>query len=143
MWLIVSEKNGISAKGLQRQLGFTRYETVWIWLHKLRRAMVGPGRDLLSGHLEVDETYVGGTAKGRRGRGADKKHIVVIAAEEAGAGIGRIRLRENRRRESGKPVAVYSERGSAGSSDSYRRLESLRATAESWIHARSHGRQPT
>ena len=50
--------------------------------------MVGPGRDLLSGHLEVDETYVGGTAKGRRGRGADKKHIVVIAAEEAGARIG-------------------------------------------------------
>ena len=93
MWLIVSEKNGISAKELQRQLGFTRYETVWIWLHKLRRAMVRPDRDLLSGRLEVDETYVGGAATGRRGRGADKKHIVVIAAEEAGARIGRIRLR--------------------------------------------------
>jgi hypothetical protein len=43
MGLIVSEKNGISAFGLQRQLGFTRYETVWVWLHKLRRAMVRPG----------------------------------------------------------------------------------------------------
>ncbi len=62
MWLIVSEKNGISAKELQRQLGFTRYETVWTWLHKLRRAMVRPGRDMLSGRLEVDETYVGGAA---------------------------------------------------------------------------------
>lgn len=93
MWLIVSEKNGISAKGLQRQLGFSRYETVWTWLHKLRRAMVRPGRDLLSGSLEIDETYVGGTAKGKRGRGADKKHIVVVAAEECGTGIGRIRLR--------------------------------------------------
>lgn len=93
MWLIVSEKNGISAKGLQRQLGFSRYETVWTWLHKLRRAMVRPGRDLLSGSLEIDETYVGGIAKGKRGRGADKKHIVVVAAEESGTGIGRIRLR--------------------------------------------------
>ena len=93
MWLIVSEKNGISAKGLQRQLGFTRYETVWTWLHKLRRAMVRPGRDLLSGAVEIDETYVGGKAEGKRGRGADKKHIVVIAAEEVGKGIGRIRLR--------------------------------------------------
>lgn len=93
MWLIVSEKNGISAKGLQRQLGFSRYETVWTWLHKLRRAMVRPGRDLLSGSAEIDETYVGGKAEGKRGRGADKKHIVVIAAEEVGNGIGRIRLR--------------------------------------------------
>lgn len=92
MWFIVSEKNGISAMGLQRQLGFKRYETVWTWLHKLRRAMVRPGRDRLSGRLEVDETYVGGVAEGRRGRGAENKHIVVIAAEEDGSGIGRIRM---------------------------------------------------
>ena len=92
MGLIVSEKNGSSASGLQRQLGFTRYETVWVWLHKLRRAMVRPGRDLLSGRLEVDETYVGGVADGKRGRGAKNKHIVVIAAEENGNGIGRIRM---------------------------------------------------
>jgi transposase-like protein len=72
--------------------GFTRYETVWVWLHKLRRAMVRPGRDLLSGRLEVDETYVGGVADGKRGRGAKNKHIVVIAAEENGNGIGRIRM---------------------------------------------------
>ncbi len=92
MWLIVSEKNGISASGLQRQLGFTRYETVWIWLHKLRRAMVRPGRDLLSGRIEVDETYVGGVADGKRGRGAKNKPVVVIAAEEDGNGMGRIRM---------------------------------------------------
>lgn len=93
MWFIVSEKNGISAMGLQRQLGFQRYETVWTWLHKLRRAMVRPGRDRLSGNIEADETYVGGAAEGKRGRGAENKHIVVIAAEENGAGIGRIRMR--------------------------------------------------
>lgn len=93
MWLITSEKNGISAMGLQRQLGFSRYETAWTWLHKLRHAMVRPGRDRLSGLVEVDETYVGGEAEGLRGRGSAKKSIVVIAVEEKGYGIGRVRLR--------------------------------------------------
>ncbi len=93
MWLITSEKNGISAMGLQRQLGFSRYETAWTWLHKLRHAMVRPGRDRLSGLVEVDETYVGGEAEGLRGRGSAKKSIVVIAVEEKEYGIGRVRLR--------------------------------------------------
>ncbi len=93
MWLITSEKNGISAMGLQRQLGFSRYETAWTWLHKLRHAMVRPGRDRLSGLVEVDETYVGGKAEGLRGRGSAKKSIVVIAVEEKEYGIGRVRLR--------------------------------------------------
>ena len=52
--------NGVSALGLQRELGFGSYETAWMWLHKLRREMVRPGRDLPSGEVEVDETYVGG-----------------------------------------------------------------------------------
>jgi len=93
MWLITSEKNGISALGLQRELGFTRYETVWTWLHKLRRAMVRPGRDRLSGCVEVDETYLGGEEEGLRGREVEKKFIVAIAVEEDGEGMGRIRLR--------------------------------------------------
>lgn len=94
MWLITSEKNGISALGLQRELGFTRYETVWTWLHKLRRAMVRPGRDRLSGRVEVDETYLGGEEEGLRGREVEKKFIVAIAVEEDGAGMGRVRLRK-------------------------------------------------
>lgn len=93
MWFITSHKSGISALGLQRQLGFKRYETVWTWLHKLRRAMVRPGRDQLSGRVEVDETYVGGVEKGVHGRQTEKKSIVVIAAQEDGGGIGRIRLK--------------------------------------------------
>jgi transposase-like protein len=93
MWLVTAEKNGISAMGLQRELGFSRYETAWTWLHKLRRAMVRPGRDRLTGLVEIDETYVGGNAEGPRGRGAEKKSVVVIAAEERANGIGRIRLR--------------------------------------------------
>jgi transposase-like protein len=93
MWFVTSQKNGVSALGLQRVLGLGSYETAWTWLHKLRRAMVRPGRDCLSGKIEVDETYVGGSEEGKRGRQIEDKAIVVIAAEESGRGIGRIRLR--------------------------------------------------
>ncbi len=92
MWHVIGQKNGISAKGLQRVLGMSRYETVWIWLHKLRTAMVRPGRDRLSGLVEVDEAYIGGKHEGKRGRGAAGKSLVMIAAENTGKGIGRIRL---------------------------------------------------
>jgi len=93
IWHIVGQKNGVSAKGLQRVLGFTRYETIWIWLHKLRIAMVRPGRERLSGTVEVDETYIGGERPGKRGRGAAGKALVLIAVEDKGKQIGRIRLR--------------------------------------------------
>jgi len=93
MWFVTSQKNGVSALGLQRVLGFGSYETAWTWLHKLRRAMVRPGRDRLSGSVEVDETYVGGPEEGTRGRQTKTKAIVVVAAEKDGNGIGRIRVR--------------------------------------------------
>ena len=80
--------------GLQRELGLGSYETAWTWLHKLRRAMVRPGRDLLSGTIEVDETYVGGPEQGTRGRETESKAIVAIAVEKNGRGLGRIRLQQ-------------------------------------------------
>ena len=92
MWYMTSQKHGVSALGLQRVLGLGSYHTAWAWLHKLRRAMVRPGRDRLSGAVEVDEVYVGGERPDKRGRGAAGKSTVVVAAEEDGAGIGRIRL---------------------------------------------------
>jgi transposase-like protein len=93
MWFVTSQKNGVSALGLQRVLGLGSYETAWTWLHKLRRAMVRPGRDCLCGTVEVDETYVGGAEKGKWGRETETKAIVAVAAKENGKGIGRIRLR--------------------------------------------------
>ncbi len=51
MWFVTSQKNGVSALGLQRVLGLGSYETAWTWLHKLRRAMVRPGRDGLAGTI--------------------------------------------------------------------------------------------
>lgn len=92
IWQVTSQKNGASALGLQRVLGLGSYQTAWTVLHKLRRAMVRPDRDQLSGRVEVDETQVGGVTPGRTGRGIPSKALVVIAAQEAGAGIGRIRM---------------------------------------------------
>lgn len=92
MWWVTGQKTGASALGLQRLLGLGSYETAWTWLHKLRRAMVRPGRDRLSGRVEVDESFVGG-AGGVQGRSTATKALIVIAAEEVGHGIGRIRLR--------------------------------------------------
>ena len=93
MWYVTSQKNGASALGLQRVLGLGSYQTAWAWLHKLRRAMVRPGRDALSGWIEVDETYVGGWEEGMKGRRRGEKSLVVIAAQVVGNGIGRIRIR--------------------------------------------------
>jgi transposase-like protein len=92
MWLVTSQKHGASALGLQRVLGHGSYHTSWSWLHKLRRAMVRPGRERLSGVVEVDETYWGAPEAGVQGRETACKAIVVIAAEARGRGLGRIRL---------------------------------------------------
>ena len=78
---------------LQRTLGLRSYKTAWTWLHKLRRAMVRPGRDCLTGWVEVDETYVGGVHPGRRGRQTETKALVVVAVEVERGRLGRIRLR--------------------------------------------------
>ena len=94
MWYVTSQKNGASALGLQRVLGLGSYETAWTWLHKLRRAMVRPDRDRLSGWIEVDETFIGGLAEGAvGGRQKTNKALVVIAAQADGPKIGRIRMR--------------------------------------------------
>lgn len=94
MWWVTTQKNGASALGLQRVLGLKSYETAWAWLHKLRRAMVRPGRDRLTGRVEVDECYVGGPEEGLPGRLNLEKTLVVVAAQEDGPGIGRIRMRQ-------------------------------------------------
>lgn len=93
MWWVTTQKNGASALGLQRELGLKTYWTAWTWLHKLRRAMVRPGRDRLTGRVEIDETYVGGSEEGVIGRLTLNKALVLVAAQEDGSRIGRIRLR--------------------------------------------------
>jgi len=92
LWHVTNQKYGASALGMQRILGLGSYRTAWHWLHKLRRAMVRPGRDRLAGTVEVDETFIGGERPGKRGRGAAGKTLVVIVSQADGTRIGRIRL---------------------------------------------------
>lgn len=95
LWYVTNQKHGVSALGLQRVLGLGSYQTAWAMLHKLRRAMVRPGRDRLGGLVEVDESYVGGEEPGARGRQTDKKAIVAVAVEvHEPRGFGRTRLRQ-------------------------------------------------
>lgn len=95
MWWVVAQKTGASANNLMGFMGFGSYETAWSWLQKLRRAMVRTERDKLSGNIEVDETYIGGKeiGKGKQGRGAETKILVVVATECIGKQIGRVRFK--------------------------------------------------
>ena len=93
MWLMCTQKTGLSAKGLERELGFGSYQTAWLMLQKLRQAMVRIGRDTLTGTVEADETYIGGEESGVMGRQLVGKALVAIAVEVDGKKVGRIRLR--------------------------------------------------
>ena len=95
MWWVVAQKTGVIANNMMDFMGFGSYETVWSWLQKLRRAMVRTGRDKLTGIVEVDAAYIGGMeiGKGKQGRGAETKTLVIIAAECIGKQIGRVRFR--------------------------------------------------
>jgi transposase-like protein len=92
-YLVATHHPGISAKQLQRQLGLSRYETAWLILQKLRRAMVAPERKPLGDEVEVDEFFLGGLEEGRKGgRERGKKVLVGVAVEVSGRGSGRLRL---------------------------------------------------
>ena len=84
IYLFVTTRHGVSAKELQRQLGVT-YKTAWRIGHKIREQMdKGEVKQLLSGHVEIDEAYVGGKRPGKRGRGAAGKTIVMGFKERGG-----------------------------------------------------------
>lgn len=94
-YLMTTDKRGLSAVLLQSQLGIGRYETAWMILHKLRRAMVNHERDPLWGEVELDETWVGGTQAGLRGSRqlkGRKAALVLVAVERRGRGTGRVRM---------------------------------------------------
>lgn len=143
-WYITNQKHGVSALGLQRVLGLGSYQTAWTMLHRFRRAMIRPGRELLSGLVEVDETYVaiGDKAqpidvKGRKSRTA--KTLVIIAVEMLEPkGFGRIRLRRIRDDSEHQVIPFVKDVVQAGAtvhtdgSAAYRSLES-----EGYVHRKS------
>src|SRR5260221_8877183 len=94
-YLMTTDKRGISALLLQRQLGLRRYETAWMLLHKFRRAMVNLEREPLRDKVEVDETWIGGTQAGLRGNRqlkGGKAALVLVAVEKRGRVTGRTRM---------------------------------------------------
>ncbi len=93
-WEFTTAKDGVSALSLQRTLEIGSYQTAWAMLHRLRSVLVRPGRDRLSGSVEVDETYLGGDEPGLRGgRQKGKKVLVGVAVElREPRGLGRCRM---------------------------------------------------
>ena len=88
IWLFTTNKAGLSAKALQRQLGFS-YQTAWCWMQKLRRAMVCEGREPLFGRVEVDVTKLHGEVPKRF---PSRLMPVQIAVEDRGKHMGRVRM---------------------------------------------------
>lgn len=93
IWSVTTAKPGASATTVKRVLGLGSYQTAWTWLHKIRRAMVTPERERLSGTVEVDETFLGAPEPGRHGRRMVDKTMVLVAAEQRAGATGRIRMR--------------------------------------------------
>ena len=137
MWHVVSQKNGVSALGLQRVLGLGSYQTAWAWMHKLRRAMVRPGRERLTGVVEVDETYWGAEEEGVRGRQIERKGLIAVAAEERGSGLGRIRRMQRLRNASAASLMPFVEESIEPGSVVRTDVAGLRATREEGLSATS------
>lgn len=89
MYWVAAQKKGLSALELQRKLGLGSYQTAWSLLQKLRAAMLSSGQFPLSGTVEVDETYLGGSRHGYPGRGADNKALIAVAVERVDGYMGR------------------------------------------------------
>ncbi len=137
MWWVTAQKNGASALGLQRILGLGSYETAWTWLHKLRRAMVRPGRDRLAGEVEVDETFVGGAEEGGGRRHVGKKALVAVAVEIRGTAIGRIRLQRVRDSSAASLLTFVRQAVTPGSRVVTDGLQSYRGLAAAgYVHKR-------
>jgi transposase-like protein len=92
LWWFSTRKSGVNATTLQQMLGFGSYQTAWRWLQKFRTCTIFPTREMLSGHIEADEVYLGGAHSGKRGRGAGSKCKASVAVERQGRKLGRLRI---------------------------------------------------
>ncbi|MHB8298939.1 MAG: hypothetical protein ACYDDW_10310, partial [Dermatophilaceae bacterium] len=81
-WEFATAKDGVSALAVKRTLQIGSYQSAWAMLHRLRSVLIRPGRELLSGQVEVDETSIGGEEAGLAGgRAKGKKALVAVAVE--------------------------------------------------------------
>ena len=139
-WYMTADPGGVAALTMQRLLGLGSYQTMWTMLHRFRSAMVVPGRDLLTGRVEVDETFLGGERSGPRGRGALDKTLVVVAVElrdPRGYGRARMKVIPNAETASLRPFLITTvEPGSTVVTDGW---SSYPGACEGWF---VHDRHP-
>lgn len=133
-YLAVTDKRGLSALLFQRQLGLRRYETAWMVLHKLRRAMVNATREPLHGDVEMDDTWIGGHQPGLRGSRqlkGRKAALVLVAVEKRGQASGRVRMAALADLKESTVHAFVKEHIAPGSTlytDAYKSFDRLSAT---------------
>ena len=98
IFLMSSQKTGVSIQGLQRLLGIKSYKTAWSMAHKVRKAMADrDARYQLANLVEMDDSYFGPSGRGQRGRGTKGKVPVVVAVENRGKkpGFAAMRVVDN------------------------------------------------
>jgi transposase len=148
MYLFTTTRHGVPAKELQRQLS-VNYKTAWRMAHEIRKYLgLVDGNEPLSGHVEADETMIGGKRSGgKRGRGAPGKTTVFGMLERDGDVMTRIV--ENVRRATLEPHIVANvAKGSTVSTDelkSYAKLARLgyehgtvNHAKEEWVSGKHH-----
>lgn len=131
MYLLTATRNGVSAKELQRQLGVT-YKCAWRIGDQLRKLMAArakaQGPDQLSGHVEIDETYVGGRLRKFKGHGKGeylKNKTTVMGLVERGGSL-RTQIIENERKETMLPIVQTNvAKGTTVSTDTHSTYKSL------------------
>lgn len=139
MYLFSTTRHGVSGKELQRQLGVT-YKTAWRIGQQIRElAGNADFADLLQGHVEADEAYIGGKRSGgKRGRGAEGKTIVVGMVERKG-NMKTIVVGDVKKATIRPLVNEHVAKGSIVSTDELRSYHLL--TEDGYVHGTvSHGK---
>ena len=133
-WSFATAKDGVSALGLQRTLQIGSYQTAWAMVHRLRSVLLRPGRELLSGQVEVDEIYIGGEEAGLAGgRAKGKKALVAVAVEvKSGKGFGRCRMRVIPDGSAKTLHAFITDNVAAGSARTARHMNKSPLAPDSW-----------
>ena len=148
MYLFTTSRHGVPAKELQRQLGVT-YKCAWRMGHEIRKYMSDTdGNDGLSGHVEIDETYVGGKDNVMGRPGKDSKKTAVLGMIERDGNVMTHIVPDARRATLIPIIKKYVEKGARVSTDqlhAYRVLgkagydhKSVNHGAMEWVRGDTH-----
>src|SRR6185295_7232365 len=123
IWLIANAKNGISSYEIHRALGVTQ-KSAWFMLHRIRLAMQQGSIEKLSGHVEVDETFIGGKARNmHRSEGARK--VAVMGLLERHGEVRTMVVSNVKRKSLRKEINAHVEPGSLVYTDAFKSYNDL------------------